>query len=342
MADTTNAKFRAGIVGFRGYSGEDLQRILAHHPDVEPVLLEHREEASGNIQYLNQGPGLRRLPCTQDAVREAGIEVVFLATPPEVSMELAPAMLSAGAKVIDLSGAFRLRTPERYQRWYKQPHTQPELLAQAAYGLPEYCRKSISGARLISNPGCFPTAANLALRPLTATGVIDRSAGIVCDAKSGTSGAGRKATLRNSFSEVQENLSAYAVLEHRHVPEILMISGIEEPELSFTTQLLPADRGILETIYFRSSSLKSLDDLLEIYSKQYAAEPFVRIYPAGRLPDLRSVNRTNYCDIGAVFDASSGRAVLVAAIDNLVKGASGQAVQNMNLALGLPETAGLL
>lgn len=257
-------------------------------------------------------------------------------------MELAPALISAGVKVIDLSGAFRLRTPERYQRWYKHPHTQPALLAEAAYGLPEFCRESIPCARLISNPGCFPTSANLALCPLVQAGVIDRGAGIVCDAKSGVSGAGRKPSLKNSFCEVQENFSAYAVLEHRHVPEILMVSGLEEPELSFSTQLLPVERGILETIYFRAKSLGSLDDLLAIYAEKYAGEPFVRVYPAGSLPDLRRVNRTNFCDIGAVFDPASGRAVVVVAIDNLGKGAAGQAIQNMNLALGLPETAGLL
>src|SRR5206468_7112096 len=161
---------------------------------------------------------------------------------PEVSMELAPAMLEAGTRVIDLSGAFRLRTPENYQTWYKEPHTQSGLLAEAVYGLPEFCRSRIPGARLLSNPGCYPTAANLALRPLVDAGVIDRSCGIVCDAKSGVSGAGRKPSLTTSFCEVTENFSAYSILKHRHVPEVLMISGIEEREFSFTAQLLPLDR----------------------------------------------------------------------------------------------------
>lgn len=337
-----NKKYLAGIAGHTGYSGLDLQRILAQHPSVGAVLLDHREGAGNDVQMLNQRALPGHVPCKAAAVRSAGLSVVFLATPPEVSIELAPEMLAAGAKVIDLSGAFRLRTPERYRRWYKREHTQAGLLASAAYGLPEFCRKSIPNNPLISNPGCFPTSANLALRPLIQADVVERGAGIVCDAKSGTSGAGRKPSMKNSFCEVTENLSAYAVLEHRHVPEILMVSGLEESELSFTTQLLPVDRGILETIYFRAKNLNSVDDLLSIYAKQYASEPFVRIYPAGVLPDLRSVNRTNFCDIGAVFDPASGRAVVVAAIDNLGKGASGQAVQNMNLALGLPETAGLL
>ncbi len=332
---------RAGIVGFRGYSGAELAAILERHLHASPVLLEHREETSA-------GPRLRRraktpqFSCTPEAVREASLDVVFLATPPEASMELSPWLLDAGIRVIDLSGAFRLQTPERYKTWYKADHTQPALLAEAVYGLPEFCRERIPGARLISNPGCYPTAANLAIRPLMEAGVVDRSAGIVCDAKSGVSGAGRKPSLKTSFCEVTENFSAYSILDHRHVPEVLQTSGLEESEFSFTAQLLPLDRGILETIYFRSQTLKSADNLLLIYEKRYAHEPFIRLYDHGHMPDLRAVQRTNFCDIGVKFDAATGRAVVVSAIDNLVKGAAGQAVQNMNLVFGLPETEGLL
>jgi N-acetyl-gamma-glutamyl-phosphate reductase len=330
-----------GILGFRGYSGAELVHILSRHPHVEPILLEHRD-AENRPQPLGQ-TGPRRLKYTCDEVRAAGIAAVFLATPPEVSMELTPPVLDAGIKVIDLSGAFRLRTPENYQRWYKAPHTQPGLLAEAAYGLPEFCRSRIPGARLISNPGCYPTAANLAIRPLIEAGAIAREAGIVCDAKSGVSGAGRKASLTTSFCEVAENFSAYSILEHRHVPEVLNISGLEEAEFSFTAQLLPLDRGILETIYFRASEgIAAAEDLLAIYQKRYAAEPFVRLYPIGQVPDLRAVARTNYCDLGIKYDARTRRAVVVSAIDNLVKGAAGQAVQNLNLVLGFPETTGLL
>jgi N-acetyl-gamma-glutamyl-phosphate reductase len=267
---------------------------------------------------------------------------VFLATPPEASMEMTPWLLDAGIRVIDLSGAFRLRTPERYKTWYKADHTQPALLAEAAYGLPEFCRERIAGARLISNPGCYPTAANLAIRPLIDAGVIDRSAGIVCDAKSGVSGAGRKPSLKTSFCEVTENFSAYSILDHRHVPEVLLTSGIEEAEFSFTAQLLPIDRGILETLYFRTQKIKSAADLIQVYEDRYAHEPFIRLYEAGHVPDLSAVKRTNFCDIGLKFDAATGRTVVVSAIDNLVKGAAGQAVQNMNLAFGLLETEGLL
>jgi N-acetyl-gamma-glutamyl-phosphate reductase len=257
-------------------------------------------------------------------------------------MELAGPMLDAGARVIDLSGAFRLGTPENYTAWYKEPHTRPDLLAEAVYGLPEFCRERIPSARLVANPGCYPTAANLAIRPLLEAGVVDRAAGIICDAKSGVSGAGRKPRLSSSFCEVTENFSAYSVLKHRHVPEVLQISGLEEREFSFTAQLLPLDRGILETIYFRATGGACAEDLVRIYETRYAGEPFLRIYQPGHFPDLHAVARTNFCDIGVTLDAHSGRAVVVSAIDNLVKGAAGQAIQNMNLLLGFAETEGLL
>jgi N-acetyl-gamma-glutamyl-phosphate reductase len=334
-------KHLAGIVGHRGYSGAELVRILTRHPSVAPILLEHRED-HGTASAIRNHKGPAPLPSTPKAVKDAGIAIVFLATPPEVSMELAPAMLGAGARVIDLSGAFRLRTPENYTTWYKEPHTQPGLLAEAAYGLPEFCRERIPQARLVSNPGCYPTAANLAIRPLLEAGVVDRGIGIVCDAKSGVSGAGRKPTLKTSFCEVTENFSAYSILKHRHVPEVLQVSGLEEREFSFTAQLLPLDRGILETIYFRAAGVRSAEEIVQIYEKRYAAEPFVRIFNPGHIPDLRGVARTNFCDLGVTFDPHSGRAVVVSAIDNLVKGAAGQAVQNMNLMLGCPETEGLL
>src|SRR5271165_2552126 len=271
-----------GIVGFSGYGGAELVSILERHPHVEPILLAHRE-AEDRARPLNyQGP--RKLPYSADT----GLALVFLATPPEVSIELAPALLEAGSKVIDLSGAFRLGTVENYRRWYKETHPRPDLLAEAAYGLPEFFRADVPGKRLVANPGCYPTAANLALRPLLEAGVIDRAAGIVCDAKSGVSGAGRKPSLKTSFVEVTENFSAYGVLEHRHVPEILRTSGLQESELSFTAQLLPIERGILETVYFRTINDV---DLTQIYVDRYRHEPFVRIYPAGKFPDLRAVAR---------------------------------------------------
>ncbi|MCC7154438.1 MAG: N-acetyl-gamma-glutamyl-phosphate reductase [Bryobacterales bacterium] len=328
-----------GIVGFRGYSGLELQRILERHPHVEPVLLEHRHDAAEGARPRGARP-VRRVNCAPGPIVEAGIPLVFLATPQEVSLELTPALIEAGLKVVDLSGAFRLRTEENYTRWYKEPHGQGALMAEAVYGLPEFYRDKVPAARLLSNPGCYPTAASLALRPLVAAGLVDRQAGVVCDAKSGVSGAGRKPSLRTHFCEVSENFLAYSVLEHRHVPEVLMNSGLREAEFSFTAQLIPIHRGILETIYFRLSRPASAADIVACYESAYSGEPFVRVYDPGKFPDVHGVARTNFCDLGA--SVSGNRAVVVSVIDNLVKGAAGQAVQNMNLMLGFAETEGLL
>ncbi len=332
---------RVGIVGFRGYSGAESVRLLAAHPECEPVLLEHRADAGDDAKLLRKST-IRRAPAAHESVASEGLKAVLLATPPDVSMDLTPKFLDAGAVVIDLSGAFRLRTAERYKQWYKEEHTAPALLADAAYGLPEFNRECVRSARLVSNPGCYPTAANLAIRPLLEAGVVDRSAGVVCDAKSGVSGAGRKATLTTSFCEVTENFSAYSILKHRHVPEVLLTSELEEREFSFTAQLLPIDRGILEAIYFRLAQPLSGAEIIAIYEKQYANEPFIRLYEPGSVPDLRGVARTNFCDIGVISDPASGRCVVISAIDNLVKGAAGQAIQNLNLVLGFEETTGLL
>lgn len=330
-----------GIVGFRGYSGAELVRILERHSHVTPVLMEHRSDSAAEV--LPRGARrLKIIPCNGDAVAAENLVAVFLATPPEVSMDLTPALLDAGAKVIDLSGAFRLRTVDNYRQWYKAEHTQPELLNEAAYGLPEFCRERIRGARLVSNPGCYPTAANLALKPLVDHHMIDRSAGIVCDAKSGVSGAGRKPSMKTSFCEVTENFSAYSILDHRHVPEVLMNSGIEAAEFSFVAQLIPIDRGILETIYFRGVDGTTGDSIVNMYEEFYRSEPFVRVYDPGVIPDIRAIQHTNFCDIGVRYDPATRRGVVVSVIDNLVKGAAGQAVQNMNLVLGYAEQEGLL
>jgi N-acetyl-gamma-glutamyl-phosphate reductase len=330
-----------GIVGFRGYSGAELIRILERHSHVEPVLLEHRADA-GDRPLPRKAKAIRRAPSTAESVQKEQLAAVFLATPPEVSMELTPGFLEAGAKVIDLSGAFRLKTVENYTHWYKEEHTAPDLLNEAVYGLPEFYADEIRGARLLSNPGCYPTAANLALGPLVKAGLVDRSAGIVCDAKSGVSGAGRKPSLKTSFCEVADNFSAYSVLQHRHVPEVLQNSGLEEAEFSFTAQLLPLERGILETIYFRVAREATSTTLLECYESFYAGKPMVRLYDPGKVPDLHSIRYTQFCDIGYHYDPKTRRAVVVAAIDNLGKGAAGQAVQNFNLMFGLPESEGLL
>ncbi|MDQ2842190.1 MAG: N-acetyl-gamma-glutamyl-phosphate reductase [Acidobacteriota bacterium] len=330
-----------GVAGFRGYSGAELVRILKRHPAVDLVLLEHRSDAEQRAAPLGQTPP-KTISATPDAIRQERLDVVLLATPAEVSLELTGAILDAGAKVIDLSGAFRLRDGETYSRWYKERHTRPDLLAEAVYGLPEFYRDQIAGARLVSNPGCYPTAANLALRPLINAQVIDRSRGVICDAKSGVSGAGRKPSLKTSFCEAAENFSVYGIVEHRHVPEVLQNSGLGEREFTFTAHLLPLTRGILETIYVRTQRIEKAVDLLAIYEEVYQNEPFIRLYAPGKVPDLRGVQGTNFCDLGFVFEPESQRAVIVAAEDNLVKGAAGQAVQNLNLMLGLSETEGLL
>ncbi len=334
-------KHAVGVAGFRGYSGAELVSILGGHPTVDIVLLEHRGDPEQSAGPLGRRP-LRTIPATAEAVRQEGLEVVLLATPVEVSLELVPGLLDAGTKVIDLSGAFRLRDAETFSRWYKQRHTQSALLADAVYGLPEFYRKEIAQARLVANPGCYPTAANLAIRPLVEAQIVDRGRGVICDAKSGVSGAGRKATLKTSFCEAGDNFSVYGAFDHRHVPEVLQNSGLGEREFTFTAQLLPLRRGILETIYIRTQRVEKAVDLLSIYEEAYQDEPFVRLYAPGKVPDLRAVQGTNFCDIGFLFEPESQRATIVAAEDNLVKGAAGQAVQNLNLLLGLPETEGLL
>ena len=330
-----------GVVGFRGYSGAELVRILARHQGVETILLEHRSDSETRVAPLGRKLP-KTVPATVEAIKSEGIQVVFLATPAEVAIDLAPGILEAGVKVVDLSAAFRLRDAETYSRWYKERHTAAHLLSEAVYGLPEFYREQIKGARLVANPGCYPTAANLAIRPLIEAQAADRARGIICDAKSGVSGAGRKPSLKTSFCEVTENFSAYGVMEHRHIPEVLQNSGLGEREFTFTAHLLPIERGILETIYVRTQGLEKPIDLLNIYEEYYAGEPFIRLYAPGKIPDLRAVQHTNFCDIGFVFDPESQRAVIVTAEDNLVKGAAGQAVQNMNLLLGFDETEALL
>lgn len=335
------SKVKVGIVGYRGYSGAEAVRFLRNHGCVEPVLMEHRADAEHRAEPM--GPSSpAKIACSAAAAGENGLAAVLLATPADVSMTLTRDFLGAGIKVVDLSGAFRLRNAETFTTWYKEEHLAPDLIAEAVYGLPEFYRQDIPDKRLVSNPGCYPTAANLAIRPLVAAGVVKKGSGIICDAKSGVSGAGRKPTLKTSFSEVTENFSAYSLLGHRHVPEIFLNAGLEESQISFTAHLIPINRGILETIYIQTAGIASSEEILRIYEQAYANEPFVRLYEPGKIPDIRSVAHTNFCDIGFHFEARTQRLVVIAAIDNLVKGAAGQAIQNLNLILGFPETEALL
>ena len=338
---------RAGILGHSGYSGAELAALLEKHPGVTAVWLDHRRAESAAAEsrpvpcsQTTANPVLR-LPWSRTAVTDHSLDVVFTATPTEVSLEVVPEILAQGARAIDLSGAFRLPA-EQYARWYGADHSRPELLPQAVYGLPELYRERIRTACLVANPGCYPTATICALWPLLEQGWVDRAAGIICDAKSGVSGAGKTPSWKTHFVQVSENFSAYAILKHRHVPEVLNSLGLEENHFAFTAHLLPIPRGILATHYLRLQRVVKLEDVMELYRSAYRNAPFIRLYPEGSSPQVSAVNRTNFCDIHCTLGSDSRRLIVVSCIDNLVKGAAGQAVQNMNLMFGLDETAGLV
>jgi len=336
---------RAGILGHSGYSGAELVSLLGKHPTTVPVLLDHRQPESSAPEARPMaagGPALRqRLPWSKTVVGDEKLDVVFTATPAEISLEVIPEILAQGARAIDLSGAFRL-SAEQYRRWYGAEHSRPELLPQAAYGLPELSRERIRGACLVANPGCYPTAAICALWPLLANDCVDREAGIVCDAKSGVTGAGKAPSPKTHFVHVTENFAAYAILKHRHVPEVLNSLGLTEGEFAFTAHLLPIQRGILATHYLRLRSAAGFEEVFGRYRSAYRDSPFMRLYPAGSSPQVSAVQRTNFCDIHCTLGGDGRRLVVVSCLDNLVKGAAGQAIQNMNLMFGLDETAGLI
>lgn len=325
---------RVAVAGATGYTGQELLRLLSRHPDV--VITAGTSSGATAARKL---PALARIwngaivPLDPDALaREA--DLVFLALPDAAAAELAPKFVDAGLRVIDLSGAFRIEDPAVRQTWYPDTHALP---AGLVYGLTEYARAELRAARVVANPGCYPTAALLALKPLVEAGVLLPNADIIVDAKSGVSGAGKTPTDRTHFSEVHGSLSTYRVMNHRHGAEIEQGVG---GSVLFTPHLLPIDRGILETIYVRVAPGTTEEALGDIYEAQYRDDTFVRIVGAD-LPEIKHVAYTNFCDIGWRVDAS-GRVVIVSVIDNLVKGASGQAVQNMNVMIGAPETAGLL
>lgn len=336
---------KAGIVGGTGYTGVELLRLLAQHPGVELRTITSRKEAGTPVSAMF--PSLRRhvdLAFSEpDAKALRGCDVVFFATPHGVAMNDSPALIDAGVKVIDLSADFRLQDLAEWERWYKMKHTAPALVREAVYGLCELNRERIRGARLVANPGCYPTAIQLGLLPLVEAGVVDLEH-LIADAKSGVSGAGRKAELSLSFSEVSDNFSAYNVPGHRHRPEILASlaqAAKREIGLVFTAHLTPMIRGIFATLYGRITKEANFQALFE---KRYAGEAFVDVMPAGSHPDTRSVRAANTCRLAIHRPPEGARSdtlVVLSVLDNLVKGASGQAVQNMNLMFGLPETAGL-
>lgn len=345
-----NAQITAGIVGVSGYSGVELARLLSRHPQFAVQWATTDRWAGKTLGSMSPvGARLDGLLCvTQEEGqgRFGDVQVVFLCTPPEVSIELAPKILAAGARVVDLSGAFRLPA-SAYPRWYGFEHHQAALLAQAVYSLPEVTNtaQALRSAKLVSNPGCYPTASSLPLLPLLRAGIIERE-GLIVDAKSGTTGAGRKGSEAMSFSEVADDFRAYRVLKHQHTPEIeniLALGGVPDIKLTFTAHLLPVRRGILATAYGRladgvgADASKAAEAALQSFAKD---QPFLRVVDAEAVT-LHSVVGTNRVVMGVRADVERKVVVAFGAIDNLVKGAAGQALQNANLMFGLPETLAL-
>ena len=326
-------KKRIAIVGASGYTGRELVRLLAHHPSMEATHVMGSREG--------QAPDAPELPVDfeielLDLDKLRGLDGVFLCTPHGTSAPLAKQILARGAKVVDLSADFRLRTPAAYAATYGHPHPHPELLDEAVYGLTEHARPRVAAARLVANPGCYPTSVLLPLLPLRKHGLL-ADAPIVADCKSGTSGAGKNPGVRTHFGNVHENFCAYGVGTHRHAPEICQEAGTDA--ITFVPHLLPVFRGILSTLYLTPAPGVDAAAIRACLRETYARDSFVRVYERG-LPELNRVQFTNCCDVAVA--AAGGHVVVVSAIDNLMKGASGQALQNMNLMLGLPEHAGLL
>lgn len=335
---------KVAVVGASGYTGVELIRLLAAHPAVEISCLTSRQNVGEDISSLF--PSLiDRIhhvcdPVDIDVVLDKA-DFIFTALPHQTAMEVVPDFVRAGKKVVDLSADFRLHDVTTYEAWY-QKHSCPELLAEAVYGLPELFRERVKSATLVANPGCYPTSVALALAPLLKEELIDVST-LVVDSKSGASGAGRGAKVGSLFCEVNEGFKAYGVGNHRHTPEIeqtLSELAGRPVVLNFTPHLLPVNRGILSTCY-ASCAVEQTSRLVEMFQDFYRNEPFVRIHPQGHFPDVSYVRGSNFCNIGLHADPRTGRVIVVSVIDNLVKGAAGQAVQNMNLMIGEKETVGL-
>jgi N-acetyl-gamma-glutamyl-phosphate reductase len=334
------------VVGVTGYTGFELARLLLRHPEVRSPIFYVRE--TNGAKCLDElFPQLRGLgdaplrPLSIEAIQQSGAGTAFLATPHEASAEIVPALVDAGIRVVDLSGAFRFRSAETFKSWYKLPTPHANWLGEAIYGLPELYAAEIAKARLVANPGCYATSVILALRPLTEAGWVADNSGVVCDCKSGASGAGKELRRDLQFVEVDENFKAYNLFSHRHTPEILDHTGLAENRLVFSTHLLPLARGILSTIYVTLDRQQTSDAIESLYRRFYAERKMVRIWPAGKLPELQHVAHTNFCDIGFALDKSGRSLILVSCLDNLGKGAAGQAVQNFNHMVGIEEHTAL-
>ncbi len=341
-----NSKIKVGIVGGTGYTGVELLRLLALHPQVELTAITSRGDAG--LPVADMFPSLRGLvnlvftdPATANL---SACDVVFFATPHGVAMSQTPALLAAGVKVIDLAADFRLQDVAVFEQWYKMPHSCADILKDAVYGIPELYREQVKHAKVIGNPGCYPTTVLLGLAPLLEQGLIDLSVPVIADAKSGVSGAGRKAEVATLFAEASDNMKAYGVAGHRHHPEIhaqlTQLAG-EQLQFIFVPHLVPMIRGMLSTIYVKLSTKANGLDVQALYEKRYENEQFVDVLPAGNLPDTRSVRGANQLRIALHKQADTGYLTIVVVQDNLVKGAAGQAVQNMNIMFGCAENAGL-
>ncbi len=333
---------KVGIVGGTGYTGVELLRLLAQHPDVELVAITSRGDAGSEVAAMF--PSLRgRVGLKFEDPATANLkacDVVFFATPNGIAMQQAPELLDAGVKVIDLAADFRISDVAEWEKWYGMQHASPQWVAKAVYGLPEVNRAAIRNAQLVANPGCYPTAVQLGFLPLVEAGIVD-AAHLIADAKSGVSGAGRKAEVSSLFSEASDNFKAYDVPGHRHLPEIrqgLSRAAGGSVGLTFVPHLTPLIRGIHATLY---AQIKSDADVQSLFEKRYADEPFVDVMPAKSHPETRSVRAANICRIAVHRPQGGDTLVVLSVIDNLVKGAAGQAVQNMNIMFGLTETDGL-
>ena len=336
---------KVGIYGASGYTGQELLRLLLRHPQTEIVALTSRRYAGVSVSDIYPVfiglTDLAFIDASPDDVTGLA-DIVFLALPHGVSMKVAPVFLKAGKKVIDLSADFRLRDVAAYEQWYGR-HTAPDVIKESVYGIPELYRDDIVTARLVANPGCYPTSVILGLAPLLRADWIENTS-IIVDAKSGVSGAGREPQVGTLFCEVDEGFKAYKVGQHRHTPEmeqeISLLAG-HDVRISFTPHLLPLKRGILSTIYATLQKDVTTAELIDLYRTFYEGKNFVRVYKAGNLPNISSVRGSNYCDIGLTIDKRTKRVIIISTIDNLIKGASGQAIQNMNLMCGLNEDTGL-
>ncbi len=344
-----SARLQTAVLGATGYSGQELTRLLLRHPRVEsPVLLardgvERSDMATSSPGFSGNGDH-PLLPFDWDELSRRKVKVLFLATPHEISRSLVPQAIARGLRVIDLSGAWRLKQARHRAIYGFEDHdtlSASELTARAVYGLPELHASSIADAALVANPGCYATSIILGLAPLLRAGVVDEARGIIADSKSGASGAGKEPNARTHFVSVADNLSVYSVFNHRHLGEIAEQLNLESENITFTPHLLPITRGILSTIYVRLNREMTAREVETSLRSFYANKPWVRIFESSKLPEIRFSLHTNYCDIGFCVDADRHRLVLVSCLDNLLKGAAGQAVQNMNLMCGWSEKEGL-